>query len=335
MIEPHSVEAVELQDDLAAKVETAFRRATNESDRSRQSNTNVLGVSDIGNCHEYVRRMIVNEEPSQDVDRYDLAAFIGTAIGDHIEAAMVAMFPGDGWVKQAEVTVQLHVRGFELNIPGHPDLHNRRHLIDFKSRDGLAVVRRTGPSDQERFQKALYAKALIERGDMDRKDCWLHNVYIDRSAVTSTPVVFSEPYDEAIVAQAIEWLDDVLYAVQMDEFAMRDPAREWCWACCPFAPQCRGEQDSDVSGLIDDPVYLEAIDVYLTSSEQIKALEKDRKSASSALRGAEGRTETHSVRWIEVGASEVPATTRSAYSRLDIRPIRTRASRRRKVEGDG
>jgi hypothetical protein len=148
-------------------------------------------------------------------------------------------------------------------------------------------------------------------------------------------VVFSEPYDEAIVAQAIEWLDDVLYAVQMDEFAMRDPAREWCWACCPFAPQCRGEQDSDVSGLIDDPVYLEAIDVYLTSSEQIKALEKDRKSASSALRGAEGRTETHSVRWIEVGASEVPATTRSAYSRLDIRPIRTRTSRRRKVEGDG
>lgn len=219
------IDTFEEQSKMAVDVSAAVDLAVNGSDRSRQSNTNVLGVSDIGNCHEYVRRMIIDEEPSQNVNRYDLAAFIGTALGDHAEDAMIRAYPDAGWTKQAEVIVRLEVRGYELNIPGHPDLFTRTQLIDFKSKDGLAVIRRTGPSDQERFQRSLYAKALIESGDMD-EDCWLHNVYIDRSGQSLEPVVWSEKFSWAVVEEAVEWLDSVLYAVQMGEEAQRDPSRE-------------------------------------------------------------------------------------------------------------
>lgn len=314
---------------LSEATKQVVSERTNGSDRSRQSKSNVLGVSDIGKCHEYVRRMIVGEEPSQEVDRYDLAAFVGTAIGDHMEDAWIATFPDEGWVKQAEVTVELTVRGFNLNIPGHPDLYKRDILIDFKSKDGLGVIRRTGPSEQERYQRVLYAKALIEKGEMDEA-CTLANVYIDRSGDTTEPVVWAEPYSEAIVEEAIAWIDDVMYAVIAKEEAMRDPSREWCWACCPFAPACRGEQDTDVEGKLTDPEVVEAIRMHVETSEQIKALTKDKKSAESVLREVNGRTDTHTVRNIDIPGGEIKPGYRSGYTRLDIRPIRKAPARKRK-----
>ena len=58
------------------------RRVINESmahsDRSTFARENQLGVSDIGYCREYARRMIVNAEREALQGDY-LAAFIGTA----------------------------------------------------------------------------------------------------------------------------------------------------------------------------------------------------------------------------------------------------------------
>jgi hypothetical protein len=320
--EPASIDAYEQQQEIGDLIENSIEEATNHSDRSRQSRSNVLGVSDIGMCHEYVRRMIVGEEPSQEVHTYDMAAFVGTALGDKAEDALIAHDIYGNWTKQAEVIVKLEVRGFELNIPGHPDLYTRRHLIDFKSKDGLGVIRRSGPSDQERFQRALYAKALIEANEMD-EECWLHNVYLDRSGREPKPVVWSAPFSWAEVEEAVEWIDSVLYAIQMGEEAMRDPSREWCWACCPFAPQCRGMDDSDVEGRVEDPFVLEAIKVYTEASEAIKALTKDKKSAESVLAGLDGGvTDSHKFRWIDVNPTDIAAFTRAGYRRLDIRPLR-------------
>jgi hypothetical protein len=317
---------------LGAGVTAAIDQSTNGSDRSRQSKANVVGVSDVGGCREYVRRVIVDEEPSQEVHTYDLAAFIGSAIGDHMEDALIAAHPGERYVKQDEVTVTLEVRGYVLNIPGHPDLYSWNNLIDFKSVNGLGVVRRAGPTDQQRFQRVLYAKALIDAGKMD-PDAWVHNVYIDRSGADSTPVVWSAPYDPREVEEAVEWLSDVIYAVQQDEEASRDKPREWCYACCPFAPACRGEDDTDVEGLIEDPFILEAIEVYNAAKEAIALAEKDKKSAASVLEQVEGRTPTHIVRWVNVGESTV-AYTRSGYRRLDVKPIPKKRPAKRKKEDD-
>jgi hypothetical protein len=143
--------------------------------------------------------------------------------------------------------------------------------------------------------------------------------------------VWSSRFDPAEVAEATAWLDDVLYAIQMNEEAKRDPSREWCWACCPFAPKCRGFDDSDVEGRIEDPLILEAIKVYEESREQMKALEKDKKSAESVLRGVSGSTDTHKVRWITVGDTIVPEQHRNGYQRLDLRPLRLPTRRKGKT----
>lgn len=321
---------------LGSGVRQAIDLATNGSDRSRQSKANVVGVSDVGGCREYVRRVVMDEEPSQEVHTYDLAAFIGSAIGDKMEDAFIANAeiyePGVTWHKQDEVTVTLAVRGMVLNIPGHPDLYSRHDLVDFKSVDGLGVVRRTGPTDQQRFQRALYFKALLDDGKVD-PDGWVHNIYIDRSGADSEPVVWSAPYDPREVEEAIEWLSDVIYAIQQGEEASRDKPREWCYACCPFAPACRGEDDTDVEGLIEDPFILEAIEVYNAAKDTIRLAEKDKKSAASVLADVNGRTPTHIVRWVEVGSSEV-AYTRSGYRRLDVKPIPKKAPTRKR-DSDG
>lgn len=329
------VDTFEIQKAMQEWTEGIIDRATNGSDRSRQSSTNILGVSDIGNCHEYVRRMVLDEEPSQESHRYDLAAMVGTAIGDHMENAAIAAHPDEGWVKQAEVIVKLQVRGFEFNIPGHPDLYRRTDLIDFKSKNGLGVIRRTGPSDQERFQRALYTKALIEAGQMD-EDCWMHNIYLDRSGDEVKPVVWSAKFSWAEVEEATAWLDDVIYAIQQGEEAQRDPSREWCWACCPFAPKCRGLDDSDVEGRIDDPIALQAIEMYNEAAAAKKLLDKDMRSAQSVLRGLEGVTDSHKLRWISVNDTEVPSHTRAGYMRMDLRPLRlAKPPTKRKTKEDG
>jgi hypothetical protein len=308
---------------LASAAASAIDLATNGSDRSRQSKANVVGVSDVGGCREYVRRVVIDEEPTQEVHTYDLAAFIGSAVGDKMEDAWIDWHdqrePGVEWHKQGEVTVTLTVRGMVLNIPGHPDLYSRHDLVDFKTVDGLGVVRRTGPTDQQRYQRALYFKALLDAGKVD-PDGWVHNVYIDRSGSDSNPVVWSAPYDPREVEEAVEWLSDVIYAIQMGEEASRDKPREFCYACCPFAPACRGEDDSDVEGLIDDPFILEAIEVYNAAKDAIKLAEKDKQSAASVLADVNGRTPSHIVRWVNIGPSDV-AYTRAGYRRLDVKPI--------------
>jgi hypothetical protein len=162
----------------------------------------------------------------------------------------------------------------------------------------------------------------------------VHNVYIDRSGADSTPVVWSAPYDPKEVEEAVEWLSDVIYAVQQGEEASRDKPREWCYACCPFAPACRGEDDTDVEGLIEDPFILEAIEVYNAAKDAIKLAEKDKASAASVLDRVEGRTPTHIVRWVEVGPSDV-AYTRSGYRRLDVKPVPKKKPPKRKKDDDG
>lgn len=317
-----AVQMLAVQEHLTKMIEGVIDQATNGSERSRQSSAGVLGVSDIGNCREYVRRVIVAEEPSHTPNSYNQAAFNGTAIGDKIENAMIESYPDDGWIKQGVVVVKMKAGGFELSLSGHPDLYNRTDLIDFKTMDGLGVIRRSGPSMQQRFQTVLYADALIKRGDMD-KDCTLSLVYLDRSGSENTPVVWSRPYAEAEVEEARLWFEDVVYAVAHKEFTSRDPSREWCFACCPFAVACRGE-DTDAEGLITDPLVIDAVKVYTEAHDTIKAAEKDKKSAASILIGLNGSVGTHTVRTIEIGESVIPETTRRGYRRLDLRPVRKR-----------
>lgn len=315
---------------VAETVRDVINKSMSLSDRSMYARENKIGVSDIGTCREYVRRTIIGEPWSDEQDNF-AAAFTGTAVGALAEHAAAKWLPGAE--VQVPVVVHLTVRGFELHLPGHADVMISREglvkdeeedhdeLWDFKTKDGLGVVRRTGPTLQQLFQVTMYAKALIDEGRLRREGLILSLVFIDRSGAEAQPFVFSFAYTEDILDQCIEWIDDVIYAVENDEQASKDMPRNWCESSCPRVTACRGG-DTDVSGLIDDPIVKEAVKVYLESGATIKAATKDKESAKSALVGVAGSTGEHIVRWVDVPETEIAATTRRGYSRIGITPIK-------------
>lgn len=299
-------------------------RSMRDSPRSTYAAENKIGVSDIGGCREFVRRTIIDEAFTDEQENY-AAAFIGTAVGTLAEQAVKDAL-GEQVETQVAVTVTLNIRGYVLNLPGHPDLVSKDACVDFKTVDKLGVTRRVGPTTKQWFQVMLYTQALIAMGRLP-SDAWCILAFIDRSGAEPQPLVFARRYDPAVVREAEDWLDDVIYAVQNGEEASRDQPRSWCEAVCPRVSACRG-YDTDVEGLITDPIILEAIEVYRDSGAAIKQLEKDRESAKSVLANVAGNTGEVVLRWIEVGESEVPAHTRAGYKRIALskppRPPRKR-----------
>jgi hypothetical protein len=130
--------------------------------------------------------------------------------------------------------------------------------------------------------------------------------------------VWTEPFSEAVVAEADEFIGDAVYALRNGEEAMKEPPRDWCAAACGFYQACRAD-DTDVAGLIEDPVVVAAVDVYAEAQAAIKAAEINKKAAVASLAGVAGFTKDFSIRWITVGESDVPAHIRAGYERIDIR----------------
>jgi len=307
MSEEEAQAATHFQQVLRGAIDSSMR----DSPRSTYASENKIGVSDIGGCREYVRRTIIDEPFTDEQENY-AAAFIGTAIGAFAEQAMVTA--GAKVDTQVAVTVVLNIRGYVLNLPGHPDLVGGDYCVDFKTVDKLGVTRRTGPTTKQWFQVMLYTSALIAMGRLPA-DAWCLLAFIDRSGSEPEPLVFARRFDRDVVREAEDWLDDVIYAVQHDEETSRDQPRSWCDACCPRVTACRGT-DTDVTGLIDDPIVIEAINVYREATASIKQLEKDKASAKSVLTNISGNTGEVVVRWTEVGPADIPATTRAGYRRL-------------------
>lgn len=303
---------------VASMLRQAIDSSMNESDRSKWAAGNHLGVSDIGTCHEYVRRMILGV-PWVDEQENFAAAFVGTAVGDHVEKAMARRW-GDGMQVQRKVVVHLTIRNYQLDLPGTADIIiSDNGLIDVKTKDGLGVVRRTGLTQQQVFQLVLYAAALVQEGILDPERLMLGCAFIDRSGREPDPYVFGFKYTDDLLQQAMDWIGDVIYAIENHEVAQKDPPRSWCFATCPYASDCRGG-DTDVEGLLLDPEVVEAARVYKEATATIAAAKKDQKSALSVLDGVQGSTGEWMVRWIDIGPSTFTVN-RQASKRIDIRPV--------------
>lgn len=317
---------VVMDPEWSASAATTLRRAIDasmkESDRSKWAESNHLGISDIGHCREYVRRMIAGV-PWVDEQEDFAAAFIGTAVGAYVEKAVAAAMAEAS--TQMKVTLDLDIRGYKVSLPGTADVMlDRKSMIDVKTKDGLGVVRRSGPTLQQVFQVTLYATALIQAGVLD-EDCHVGLAFIDRSGREPDPFVYGWRYDARVLDDIRSWLDDVIYALENDETASKDQPRNVCFAVCPYASDCRG-MDTDVTGVLRDPEVVAAARVYRETTDAIRALEKDQKSAVSVLRGKAGQTGEFTVRWINVPAGYVEGYERRAYERIDVRRTKKGAS---------
>jgi PD-(D/E)XK nuclease superfamily len=323
----------EAEGTVGIMVKGLIAEASEATERSLYAAERKIGVSDIGGCREYARRLIVDEPFTDPRDSF-MPAFMGTAFGKEFEEAFKRRHPDAE--TQLSITVPLKVevvshdgtQYLQLHLPGHPDIVIGNTVIDGKTKDGLDVVRKEAEKEdglkQNKFQLTLYAHALIEMGKID-KDATLALVYYDRSGKEEEPFVVEWKFDEAILDEAQRWLSDVFYAVMYesgdgaDTRHLKDKPRTFCQSYCPYFTACRGPE-TDVEGLLEEPDILAAIEVYDEAKRDAAEAERRKKSAAAALTGISGHTvDGLTLRWIHINESVIPSTTRRAHERIDLR----------------
>lgn len=305
----------EMAEKIAAEIRQAIASHTMGSARSRQQAEQRIGISEIGACRSYIARMISQQPYDPPTDDIKWPAFVGTAIGDRVERALYEQF---GHRTQIHVTLTLP-SGRE--IPGHVDVNTGEAVWDLKTVNGLATVRREGPSFKHKAQVCGYRKALIDAGEL-HPDVPAALAYLDRSGEDSDPYVYViEPHEcDFILAEVDSRLDDAEYAVIHGiEEAPKDEPLTWC-VYCPFFNTCRADRQPE--GLIDDPGQLEAVQRYLDGRELKKEGEGLMKSAKRDLEGVSGSTGEHTVTWTRMNPTVVESFTRAASTRMDIRKAR-------------
>jgi hypothetical protein len=309
----------EVEQELSAAIYTAVQESMHRSDRSAQAQQFRVGVSDLGFCSERLRRFLAREVPKE---KDMLEAFIGTWLGEGIEQAVKNTFP-EARV-QSEVVVKIEGDQGTYLIPGHPDivLPERNILLDVKSAYGLEFVKRKGFEDtQKRYQRHLYGFALIEQGVL-QPDAQVGNLWIDRSGKDKEFYVRLEPFSMAVVAEATEWLDQVVYSWQQGETAAKEPPRELC-AYCGFFESCRG-MEPGAEGLLTAPEVLTAIDLQVEANALERQAKRLKAQAKDALQGVSGNTGKYAVKWVHVAGTDI-SYHRGGYDRLTITPLPTPA----------
>jgi hypothetical protein len=303
---------------IADEVYAAMNALSRNSARSEQAADFRAGVSDLGFCSERLRRMLDKQEPE---DRDLLPAFIGTAIGEYVERAYLEANP-DALV-QMEVQIELVDRdGLRYLLTGHPDIIHRNLLLDVKTTRSLEYPRRLGASQQQNFQRHLYALGAFDAGlfSVDSlDDVMVGNVWVDRSADERALHVEIQPYSREVVNEAADWLAEVVWAYANDEPALKEPPREVCQAACGFFPTCRA-LDTDTTGLLTDPKVLTAVSMYQEGLAMEKKGGRLKNQAKPQLSGVSGSTGDYQVRWMKVGGSHV-SFEREPYERLTITPL--------------
>lgn len=306
----------EAETELAEKVYAAMMHHSNYSSRSMQAKRFKVGISDLGYCSERMRRMLDQQVP-EDTDV--LAAFIGTAIGEHVEQAIPHSYPDA--IVQASVSLDLKGDQYTYTLEGHPDviLPSDGIVVDGKTDYGLQTVRRMGPSQQQQFQRHGYALAAWQEGyfgDLPLEEVRVANFWVDRAAIDKGLHVHMERFDPEVIRAATDWLDEVVYNFRNDQEAPKEPPRNVCEVTCGFYKKCRAF-DTDAEGLIRDPVAVEAARMYAEGTELAKHGKNLKDQGRAHLIDVRGSTGEFTVRWIYVNGS--PG--RDSYERLDVKPI--------------
>lgn len=307
---------------LALSIYQAVNKASTFSERSQQSASFRIGVSDLGYCSEKVRRMLAGiPEPVTD----KLPAFIGTAIGDHVEQAIIKNLWPDA-IRQATVTLDLQgERGQTYTLTGHPDLIEPSGiLLDVKTSRGLSVAERNGPSLQQQFQRHCYALgawlADLFDPEVTLDDVRVANVWFDRAGDTRRCHVNMEPYSPDMVTQAGFWVDDLVYAYLHQQEARKEPAIPVCQATCGHFADCRAPEALTAAGFLDDPDIVTAAQIYRDALDMEREAGRMKDEARSTLAGVEGSTGKYHVRWVHINGGHVEYE-RKPSDRLEVRPL--------------
>lgn len=309
--------------DYGMLIGSALQASMDNSARSQQSAAGVMGPSDLGFCRQ--KAALMTRGVAQTDSKPKWAAAVGTAIHNYIESALAETFPDWilGSVHNLNVTAKFP-SGAEIS--GHPDIviPSDNVVLDIKTVDGFADIKRNGTSQNHKFQRHAYALGCIQSGLFDEtKPVKVGNIYFDRSGKEQIPYMILEDFDPTLTDQIDSWISDVIYAVKNNEDASRDIPSPICERICQHYTACRGDLPiGDDAEFISDQSLVSAVDMYNDGKKMEKAGKQMKDAAADLLAGVNGTTGKWTVRWTQVNPSRMEAYDRAGYLRLDIRPTR-------------
>ena len=272
-------------------------KALHEKENKRGRSTQVeIGPSELGGCRRKVWYRL-NSQPETNDNEVKLAAIMGTAIHTAIENALA-----DNQEVLLEKTVEYggmkaHVDCF---IPGTGD------VVDWKTTKvkNLSYF----PSEQQRWQVQVYGY-LISKSGLGKVQT-VNLVAIPRDGDERDILVHSEPYDEAIALEAMNWLAAIR---TLTEAPAPERHESYCKSYCKFYDAsgemgCVGIKKGVTNP--DEPTItgeesLTALH-YIQIDEEIKALETKKEGLREALLGISGVTSTgYEIKWSTVQSNTV------------------------------
>ena len=309
----------------AVDIKELLVKALHEKENKRGRSTQVqIGPSELGGCRRKVWYRL-NNQPETNDNEVKLAAIMGTAIHTAIENALA-----DNQEVLLEKTVEFggmkaHVDCF---IPGTGD------VVDWKT----VKVKNLSyfPSEQQRWQVQVYGYLISKSGLGKVQNVNL--VAIPRDGDERDILVHSEPYNEAIALEALNWLE----AIRTTQEAPAPERHEsYCKSYCKFYDAsgemgCVGIKKGPISPediTIDGAESLTALH-YAQVDEEIRALEKKKEALRESLLGINGVTSTgYEIKWsithsntvdkeaVEKALGYVPTKQGKESTRLSIKKL--------------
>jgi len=278
---------LEVDDLLSAELTDAIVQWQATRPRTLQK---TIGPSGVGGCREFLRATVAGDEGIPERPRAIDAAYIGTVVGDHIESIWANYFPG--LRTQVPITCRLPRSG--LTIAGHCDavqgpseLHPHGRIIDLKSKDKLADIKREGPTLENMIQVAVYTYGAHQMGLVE-EGAYAALAYYDRSGKDQRIAAGRLEWDAALrfidlLEDRVEQVAEIIAAGSPEEsrWFLRDKPPSWCFATqCPFRRNCWGGSDHTPSGTIEHPDELDAVRRYIQARDD----EKDAAARKAAAR---------------------------------------------------
>lgn len=309
---------------LGELIATAVKAYGEGSERSIQSAEGRLGPSDLGFCRQKALLMLRGTEQSDSTSI--AAAQVGTAIHHYLADAIKMFFPQ--WIVDEKRVTATFPSGSEVS--GTPDIiaPEWNAIIDNKTVDGFAWVKREGTSQNHKYQRHTYALGAIQEGLLDgTKTVWVCNLYWDRSGKEPEPYFTFEEFDPTLTDEIDSWIGDVQYAALNGEDAMRDIPAPVCEKICSFFSVCRGGLPTLEGGdMIEDADRIAALRMYIEARDLEKQAASDKRAAQAVLLGTNGigniDGQPYQVRWTYVNPTRVESFDKQGFDRMDVRKVK-------------
>jgi len=274
----------------------ALRNQDNQRARTDQTE---VGPSELGGCRRKVWYRL-NNRPVTNREEFKLAAMMGTAIHGSIEDAIKLIDPkGSKYVVETNVEYNGMKAHIDLFIPSTGD------VVDWKTIKikNLSYF----PTLQQRWQVQVYGYLIDKSNTGVVRNVNL--VAIARDGDERDVKIHSEPYDEKIALDALNWLAAIKESAIAPE-PERDPS--YCKLYCKYYDEsgtvgCTGIKKE----IIINDQYIDNLEVdknalkYLQLDTKIKELTAERDSMRSSLEGFTGQTNSGiSINWTTIAGRE-------------------------------